>query len=41
MNSGSREKIIDAAVYEIAKKGYDPVTTRDICARADINISAI
>ena len=41
MNSGSREKIIGAAVYEFAKKGYDPVTTRDICARADINISAI
>ena len=41
MNSGSKDKIIKVAIKEFAEKGYEPVTTRDICAKADINISAI
>ncbi len=41
MNSGSKEKIIKVAIKEFAEKGYEPVTTRDICTKADINISAI
>ena len=41
MNSGSKEKILKVAIKEFAEKGYEPVTTRDICAKADINISAI
>ncbi len=41
MNSGSKEKIIKVAIKEFAEKGYEPVTTRDICAKAGINISAI
>ena len=41
MNSGSKEKILKVAIKEFAEKGYEPVTTRDICAKAGINISAI
>ena len=41
MNSGSKEKILDIAVKEFAEKGYEAVATRDICAKANINISAI
>ena len=41
MNSGSKDKILKVAIKEFAEKGYEPVTTRDICSKADINISAI
>jgi len=37
----NRKKLLRAASELFAEKGYDAVSTRDLCARAEVNVAAI
>ena len=37
----TRQRILDVAEQEFAEKGFDKATVRDICKRANANVSAI
>ena len=40
-STGTRQRLIDAAIEEFAVAGFEGATVRDICARAEASINAI